>query len=57
VSASDCSAFGAAFFVPAVDLVLRAASASAVTVFSWTSSMTAIGALSPLRGSVFVIRV
>ena len=35
----------------------RARSASAVTVFSATSSMTAIGALSPLRGSVLMMRV
>ncbi len=35
----------------------RARSASDVTVFCATSSITAMGALSPLRGSVFVMRV
>src|SRR5690606_18120319 len=35
---------------------LVAFSASEVTVFSATSSITAIGALSPLRGTVLVIR-
>ena len=48
------AATGAAFLLAAVR---RARLASDVTVFSRTSSMTAIGALSPWRASTLMMRV
>ena len=42
---------------PSMPSTRRARSASEVTVFSLTSSMIAIGALSPLRGIVLMMRV
>ncbi|RWA18365.1 hypothetical protein MBRU_05700 [Mycolicibacterium brumae DSM 44177] len=55
--ASASSALGSSTLAAWAGLALRARSASEVTVFSFTSSMTAIGALSPLRLPTLTIRV
>ncbi|COX42029.1 Uncharacterised protein [Mycobacterium tuberculosis] len=57
--ASDSSVGMAAAFLAfaCAAATRRARLASEVTVFSRTSSITAIGALSPLRASILMIRV
>ena len=55
--AASSAGAGAAAFCCCYAATRRARSASSVTVRCATSSITAMGALSPLRGSVLVIRV
>ena len=56
-SSASASVVAAGAAAPCEPAERRARFASSVTVFCWISSMTAIGALSPLRGIVLVIRV
>ncbi len=57
VSSAGAAAAGAAAGRRCDPATRRARSASSVTVFCDTSSITAMGALSPWRGSVLVMRV